>query len=97
MITKNSLKCQIAVCYKIIKAIETNQYREASVLIRFYLNDNNYLWYKNVESIINDQINNLFIDIEQEFKNNYTVDFFKKIISELKFEIETDLKYLELE
>ena len=94
-ITKNSLKRQIAVCYKLIAAIENKEYREASILIRFYLNDKSYLWYKNIESIINDQISNLFYDIETG--NNNTIEFFKNQIDGLKFNINTDLKYLELE
>lgn len=81
-------QAQIKICNDIIKDIETGQYRNASVLIRFYLNNSSYSWYKDINSIIQDQISNLFIDIEQDFKNNYTIEFFKQIISELKFDIE---------
>lgn len=83
----SAAKHQIYICNKIIKDINAGNYRNASVLIRFYLNDSSYYWYKNIDSIIQDQISNLFLDIEQEFKNNYTVGFFQHIISELEYEI----------
>jgi len=82
----NKNKYQIKLCEEIIKAIKTGQYREASVLIRYYLNDKSFIWYKDINSIIQDQISNLFIDIEQNFKNNYTINFFEGIIKELEEE-----------
>ena len=84
---ENAARHQIKVCKYIIEDIEKGNYRNASVLIRFYLNDSSFIWYKNIDSIIQDQISNLFLDIEQEFKNNYTIGFFKHIISELEYEI----------
>ena len=78
---------QIAACKEIIEDIKNKEYRDASVLIRFYLNDSRFIWYKDINSIIEDQISNLFIDIEQGFKNNYTIGFFEHIIEELEFDI----------
>ena len=80
-------KRQINICKKIINRIKSGQYHDASILIRYYLNDNAFYWYKKIESIINDQISNLFLDIEQDFKNNYTIDFFNGIIDGLIFDI----------
>ena len=87
----SAAKHQIKICNDIIEDINAGNYRNASVLIRFYLNNSSFIWYKNIDSIIQDQISNLFLDIEQEFKNNYTIGFFKHIISELEF----DIKYYE--
>ena len=70
--------------------IKTGNYRNASVLIRFYLNDSRFIWYKDINSIIDDQISNLFIDIEDNFKNNYTIGFFKHIIEELEWDLKHD-------
>jgi len=93
MISENTLLCQINVCKKIIKAIKAGEYHEASVLIRYYLNDKSYVWYKNVEFIIENQISNLFIDIETNFKKNYTINFFEGIIQEIEYEIKTGNLY----
>ena len=87
--TIHDAKRQINICEKIIKDIKNGNYRNASVLIRFYLNDKSYYWYKNIDSIIQDQISNLFIDIETGFKENYTIGFFQHIIDELKYDIKT--------
>ena len=84
---KKDIERQINVCNKIINRIKSGQYLDASILIRYYLNNNGYKWYKNIDSIINDQLSNLFLDIEQEFKNNYTIDFFNGIIKGLLFDI----------
>lgn len=81
------LRRQISVIEDIIKDIQTGNYRNASVLIRFYLNDKRFYWYKDINSIINDQISNLFIDIEQGFKKNYTVEFFTRIKEELEYDL----------
>ena len=78
---------QIKECKRIIEAINNGEYREASVLIRFYLNDASFIWYKDINSIINDQISNLFFDIETDFKKDTTRGFFKHIIAELEWDL----------
>ena len=89
--TENGLKSQIKICEDIIKDIKTGNYRNASILIRFYLNDSGFKWYKDINSIIQDQISNLFYDIETNFKKNLTVGFFEHIISGLNWDIDHDM------
>lgn len=79
---------QILACKDIIEAIQKGEYMDASIQIRNNLNDNSYNWYKPIENIIDNQITNLFYDIETNFKKNLTVDFFKRMIDEIKFDIE---------
>ena len=79
---------QILECKDIIEAIQKGQYMDASIQIRNNLNDSNYSWYKPIEHIIDNQITNLFYDIETNFEKNLTVNFFKRMIDEVKFDIE---------
>lgn len=81
---------QILACKDIIRAIEKGEYMDASIQIRNNLDDNSYNWYKPIENIIDNQITNLFYDIETNFKKNLTVDFFKRMIDEIKFDIEKE-------
>jgi len=76
------LNAQIAICNKIASEIGLGHYYNASILIRNYLNDNDYLWYKNVNNIIDNQISNLFYDIEH--KTNNTKLFFRRQIVKLE-------------
>ena len=88
---KHCLTFQIKECKRVIKAIKKGEYKEASILIRYYLNDASFIWYKDINSIIDDQITNLFFDIETDFKKNLTIRFFEGIINELKYDIENGI------
>ena len=77
---------QEVVIKKIIEALEKEETREASILIRFYLNDKSYIWYKNVNNIIQDQITNLFYDVDAgNVKNGLCITFFKRQLKKLEF------------
>ncbi len=82
---------QINRCKNIIDAIDAGNYHDASIQIRFNLNDSSYVWYKDPEFIKEDQISNLFIDIEENFKNDYCRDFFKRTIKKLQYFQEHDI------
>ena len=77
------IKRQIMECKAIIKAIDNGKYHDASIRIRFNLDNNNYCWYKDVKYIIDNQITNLFYDIETNFKDDLTRNFFKRTIQKL--------------
>lgn len=62
-------------CAEIIESIESGAYYNASIQIRFNLNHSKYNWYKGIQYIIDDQIGNLFYDIETG--SELTLDFFK--------------------
>ena len=77
------MKYQIKECEKIITAIENGKYHDAAVRIRYNLNDNSYLWYKDINAIIDNQLLNLFYDIEHG--TTLTVEFFKRTIIKLQY------------
>ena len=88
MVSKMILEEQIKQCKGIVEAIKKGNYMDASIRIRYNLNAERFVWYKDIESIINDQITNLFFDIENNFEKNLTIDFFEHLISEMKWDIE---------
>ena len=88
--SKAALKRQINACKEIIESINEKDYYNASILIRFYLNDNNFIWYKNIQYIIEDQISNLFLDIQDDFKKDRVTNFFKNMIDETKWIIDNE-------
>ena len=69
---------------KIITSIEAGKYHNASIQIRNNLNASYFEWYKDINSIIDNQISNLFYDIETG--KTLTLDFFKGQISELMYD-----------
>lgn len=88
MASKIILEEQIKRCEDIVKAIKKGEYMDASIRIRNNLNDKRFVWYKNIDSIIDNQITNLFFDIENNFENNLTIKFFEHLISEMEWDIE---------
>ena len=82
---KETINAQIKECKKIISSINSKNYYDAGIRILYNLNNNNYIWYKPVNSIIKDQITNLLFDIETNFKDDLTRTFFKRTIKKLEF------------
>ena len=69
-------------CKEIIESIEAGSYYNASIQIRFNLNHSKYNWYKDINSIIENQIGNLFYDIETGSET--CLEFFKRQESEAR-------------
>ena len=83
---KNKNEYQIKICEKIIKRIDEKNYHDASILIRYYLNDKSFSWYKPIENIIENQITNLFYDLT--YGTDLTREFFKHQIEKLKYDLQ---------
>ena len=76
---------QAKVCNKICQRIAQKDYHDASILIRYYLNDKSFNWYKPIERIIENQITNLFYDVTYHKTSCY--EFFNRQYKELQEEI----------
>lgn len=85
-IKKAQIWFQLRTIKELIKNIENKKYYNASIIIRFDLNDKSYIWYKDINSIIQDQISNLFYDIENN--TNISLDFWKRQQVKLEGRIE---------
>lgn len=84
MIRKAAIEDQIFVIKKIIESIKDGKYYNACTLILYDLNDSSYVWYKDIQHIIENQLQHLFLDIEEDFKNNYSIDFWERQITKLE-------------
>ena len=94
-ILANRRRRQASECDKICQRIAEKDYHDASILIRYYLNDSRFIWYKPIERIIENQITNLFYDITHNKTSCY--DFFNRQFKENQseaVEIETRIKLI---